>query len=69
MTTRTMEIGGMTCGHCLMAVRNALEGMAGVQVDEVRIGKAVVRFDEGAVKPEDVDEAIRDVGYDVVSAS
>ena len=69
MTTRTVEIGGMTCGHCLMAVRNALEGMDGVQVDEVRIGKAVVRFDEGAVNAEDVDEVIRDAGYAVVAAS
>ena len=67
MTTQTLEIGGMTCGHCLRAVKDALSEMPGVTLDEVRIGKAVVTFDEAAVKPDAIAEAVRDAGYDVLS--
>jgi copper chaperone CopZ len=39
--TQTLEIGGMSCGHCLRAVRDALSEMPSVTLAEVRIGKAV----------------------------
>lgn len=67
MTTQTLEIGGMTCGHCLRTVKDTLTEMAGVQLDEVRIGKATVTFDESQVSVEAIAEAIRDAGYDVNS--
>lgn len=67
MTTQTLEIGGMTCGHCLRAVKDALSEMQGVTLDEVRIGKAVVTFDETIVQPEAIAEAVRDAGYEVLA--
>jgi copper chaperone CopZ len=67
MMTQTLEIGGMTCGHCLRAVKDALSEMPGVRLDEVRIGKAVVTFDETTVAPESVAEAVRDAGYEVLA--
>lgn len=67
MTTQTLEIGGMTCGHCLRTVKDTLTELAGVQLDEVRIGKATVTFDEAQVSVEAIAEAIRDAGYDVLS--
>ncbi len=68
MTTQTLEIGGMTCGHCLRSVKQALDGLAGVTLDEVRIGKAVVTFDETQVNADAIAEAVRDAGYEVLSA-
>lgn len=68
MTTQTLEIGGMTCGHCLRSVKQALDGLAGVTLDEVRIGKAVVTFDESQVSAAAIAEAVRDAGYEVLSA-
>jgi copper ion binding protein len=67
MTTQTLDIGGMSCGHCLRAVKDALSEMPGVTLDEVRIGKAVVTFDEATVTPEAIAEAVRDAGYDVLA--
>lgn len=67
MTTQTLEIGGMSCGHCLRAVKDALSEMPGVTLDEVRIGKAVVTFDESTVQAESIAEAVRDAGYDVLA--
>lgn len=65
MKRQTIEIGGMSCGHCVMAVRNALSSVDGVTVEEVRVGTAKVSFDEAAVSPELVADAVRDAGYDV----
>lgn len=67
MTTQTLEIGGMTCGHCLRAVKDALSELPGVTLNEVRLGKAVVTYDESSVKPESIAEAVRDAGYDVLA--
>lgn len=62
----TIEIGGMTCGHCQGAVRAALASLDGVTVEAVRIGQARVTFDESSVTPEAIAEAVRDAGYDVL---
>lgn len=67
MTTQALEIGGMSCGHCLRAVKDALSEMPGVTLDEVRIGKAVVTFDESTVQAESIAEAVRDAGYFVLA--
>ena len=69
MKTQSLTIGGMSCGHCVMSVRNALESIEGVSVDEVRIGQATVQFDESAVQADAVAEAVRDAGYDVLATS
>jgi copper chaperone len=68
MRTQSLTIGGMSCGHCVMAVRKALEGIDGVTVDDVRIGQATVQLDESVVQPDAVAEAVRDAGYDVLAA-
>lgn len=37
-----LELGGMTCNHCRMAVDQALEDLEGITSKEVSIGKAVI---------------------------
>lgn len=68
MTTQTLEIGGMTCGHCLRMVQQALASVDGVTLDDLRIGKAKVTFDETKVSADAVAEAVRDAGYEVLAA-
>lgn len=68
MTTQTLEIGGMTCGHCLRMVKQALTDIDGVTLDDLRIGKAKVTFDESKVSADAVAEAVRDAGYEVLAA-
>lgn len=68
MEKRTLEIGGMSCGHCVMAVRKALEKVPGVKVDDVQIGRATVEYDATKVQDTALREAVDDAGYEVVSA-
>jgi copper chaperone len=63
MKPLSIEIEGMSCGHCVAAVRGALEGLQGVEVGEVKVGSARVEYDPAAVQPEQIADAIRDEGY------
>lgn len=69
--TLTLQIKGMSCGHCLNAVSQALQSLPGVKVDSVRIGRADLHFDGTQVSRERITAAIEDAGYDatVVSGS
>jgi copper chaperone len=64
-----LEIRGMNCGHCVGSVRKALGGVQGVQVDDVQIGSATVRFDPAATTREAITNAIEDQGYEVAGAA
>lgn len=61
-----LEITGMSCGHCVGSVRKALAGVSGVEVDDVQIGSATVRFDPAATTRDAITDAIEDQGYEVV---
>lgn len=68
MTERVrVEIDGMSCGHCVNGVEQALKGMSGVQVEQVSIGSAVIAYDPGVVEAEAIKEAIAEEGYQVRS--
>lgn len=63
MEKLTLEIDGMSCGHCVGAVRRALEGIDGVQVESVRVGEAEVQYDPRTVSTEAIASAIAEEGY------
>lgn len=58
-----LEVSGMSCGHCVHAVREALGAVPGVKVDDVKIGSASVTFDEGTTTVGDLVDAVADAGY------
>jgi copper chaperone len=60
-----IEIVGMTCDHCVRAVKNRLSATPGVTVDEVKVGTADIRLDETKASMSDVEDAISDEGYTV----
>ena len=64
----TMSIDGMSCGHCVKAVRDALAELPGVQVERVDIGSATVAFDPAQTPRGQVVEAVRDAGYEASAA-
>jgi copper chaperone len=68
MTKLEMQISGMTCGHCVRAVSKALEGVDGVQVEQVQVGSAVVNYDEAKVSRGRIAEVVEDAGYAVTDA-
>jgi len=65
-----IEIVGMTCDHCVRAVKNRLASTPGVSVKDVKVGTADIAIDEAKASMSDVEDAISDEGYtvDVVTA-
>ncbi|MBL6456471.1 heavy-metal-associated domain-containing protein [Belnapia sp. T6] len=62
----TLQVEGMSCGHCVRAVTEAihtLDPKAGVQVD---LKSGTVRAETGAA-PEAIAAAVEEEGYKVVS--
>lgn len=65
----TMKIDGMSCGHCVSQVKKALEGIEGVQVEQVNIGSATVAFDPAAASEDRIAQAVEDEGYAVAGTN
>lgn len=63
MEQTRIAIEGMSCGHCVAAVRQALEGVDGVEVREVTVGSATVSYDPQAVTPREIAGAVEAEGY------
>ncbi|MFC4768613.1 copper chaperone CopZ [Effusibacillus consociatus] len=63
----TLNVKGMSCGHCVNAIEGALGKLAGVSSTKVDLSanQVTVSFDESAVGLEKVKETIEDQGYDV----
>ncbi len=69
MNRTTLKIDGMSCGHCVTAVRTALEGVEGVTVESVSLGAATVAYDPAVVTPEELAQAVNDTGYAAAPAA
>jgi copper chaperone CopZ len=66
METRHLEITGMTCGHCVMAVKKSLSQLPGVDVQDVRVGSATVTYDPARVTAAMLEAAVEAEGYAVI---
>jgi copper chaperone len=64
----TLTIEGMSCGHCVAAVDRALKALQGVEVEQVTIGRASVRYDPETTSQAEITDAVHDEGYLVTSA-
>jgi copper chaperone len=62
---KVFKIDGMSCQHCVMAVKREISKL-GVESLDVKIGEAKVQYDETKNKPEDIKRSIADAGYFVV---
>ena len=58
-----LEIEGMSCGHCVAAVSEALKELPGVNVENVRIGAAQLTYEPDQVSPDEILLAVEDAGY------
>ena len=65
----TLEISGMSCGHCVRAVTDALGKVPGLSVESVYIGSARVALDPEIASTDVVMDAIRLAGYEVRAAN
>lgn len=63
-----LDITGMSCDHCVRAVREALAEVDGAQVESVEIGSATVSYDPARTSPDAIADAVSDEGYAAVRA-
>ena len=68
MTPLVLSINGMSCGHCLNAVRRALSETPGVTVESVRIGRADLQYDPALTSPDRIASAMTEAGYEATHA-
>ena len=67
----TINVSGMTCGHCVSSVSEELESLAGVEAVNVDLNSGgistVTITSAGALSTAEIGEAVAEAGYLVVS--
>ena len=67
MTTRTITVSGMSCGHCVSAVQGEVSKLPGVSDVDVSLETGVVTItSDGPIDDADLAEAIDEAGYEIV---
>lgn len=66
MANTVLKVEGMTCGHCVSAVENAVKSAGASGTVDLAGKKVSVVYDETKVTIDAVKAAIEDQGYDVV---
>ncbi len=67
MISNELTINGMTCQHCVMSLKAALNKIKMLDVVEVQIGSARVEYETGQVNEEQLETAVKEAGYELVS--
>jgi copper chaperone len=65
--TTTLNVNGMSCQHCVRAVKSSVGALAGVRSVDVSLEKKLVTvgFDPGVTSLDAIKHAITDEGYTV----
>ena len=64
MISEKIKIDGMSCGHCIMAVRKELSRLP-LKIKDVSIGSAEIEYDEAKVTSDEIKKAINKAGYSI----
>lgn len=64
---KVLMVEGMSCGHCVMAVKRALSEVEGVGAVDVDLESGRVKVVGDALVDETLKAAVDDAGYDVAS--
>ncbi|WP_282011241.1 heavy-metal-associated domain-containing protein [Nitrospina watsonii] len=69
MSQATLQVTGMTCGHCVETVSKAVSSLNGVNKVDVSLEQKEVKvdFDEGQTALTEIKAKIVDAGYEVGS--
>jgi copper chaperone len=67
MKNVTLNVQGMSCGHCVKAIEGSLGQLEGINKVNVKLSEAQVEvsFNESQVSLEKMKETIEDQGYEV----
>lgn len=67
-STKTFKVSGMSCQHCVKAIKDnvgKLHGVKSIDVD-LEAGKVTVKYNLEQVDTEAIEGAIAGAGYDIV---
>lgn len=67
MKEKEFKVEGMSCGHCVMAVKKELLKLDKVKIDDVQIGKVKVSYNENEIGEDIIKKAIEEAGYTVLN--
>jgi copper chaperone len=65
MSTVTLKVEGMSCGHCVNSVEGALKEIGASGKVNLGAKSVEIEYDETKLSLEKIKEAIEDQGYDV----
>ena len=67
MKTITLNVPGMSCSHCEMAISGAVKGLDGVESVNVNLNDKIVTvtYDSGKLAERKIKSAIEEQGYDI----
>jgi copper chaperone len=66
MTSKTYDVAGMTCEHCVSAVTSEVSKIQGVSRVDVRLTEGTVTVTGDGIADETVRLAVEEAGYAVV---
>jgi copper chaperone len=63
-----LEVNGMSCEHCVKAIKNSLSEIDGIEKVDISLeeGTVTVEYDSSKVEIENIKNIIEDAGYEVV---
>lgn len=67
MEKLNLKVHGMSCGHCVASVSNALKRLNGVRILSVGVGDASLAYEPGITTPDAIRQAVADAGYEAVA--
>lgn len=68
MSTVTVTVAGMTCGHCASSVREEVGSIPGVTAVDVDLARGKVTIDsEAPIESDAINSAVEEAGYQVAS--
>jgi len=66
MQNVTLNVQGMSCGHCVNSVEGAVKNLGAAAKVDLADNTVTVNYDESKVSLEAIKEAIEEQGYDIV---
>ena len=72
MQKATIQLETLSCPSCMQKIENAVKGLNGIDKDSLKVlfnsSKVKTDFDSEALKIEEIEKAIEDLGYPVIKS-
>ncbi|TAH65001.1 MAG: metal-binding protein [Anaerolineaceae bacterium] len=73
MKAATIQLETLTCPSCMQKIEGAVKGLDGIDKDTLKVlfnsSKVKVNFDEDKLAIDQIENAITNMGYEVIKSS